>query len=84
MRLTGRRSAETCRQAVEMMTAYLDGALPPRQRRDLEHHLGVCPHCAEYLTQLKATIRATGRIDAAQLSPQVRRALIDLFRQTAR
>ncbi len=42
-----RRRALVCRQAVALMTAYLDGALDDRDRGRLEAHLDDCPPCAE-------------------------------------
>jgi anti-sigma factor RsiW len=80
-RFARRRSDITCRRAVELITDYLDDALPAGQRADLEHHLGACAHCAEYLAQLKATIATAGRVDADQLSPEVKQTLIRLYRQ---
>ena len=69
-RLARRRHDITCRRAVELITDYLDDALPARRRAELEHHLIVCAHCAEYIVQLKATIAATGRVDSDQLTPE--------------
>jgi anti-sigma factor RsiW len=83
-RFIRRRHDITCRRAVELITDYLDDALPTRQRADLEHHLSVCPHCAEYLAQFRATIAATGRVDSAQLSPEVTQTLVNLYRQNRR
>lgn len=80
-RYARRRHDITCRRAVELITDYLEDALPARQRADLEHHLSVCPRCAEYLAQLKATIAATGRVDSDQLSPDMKQTLIQLYRQ---
>ena len=77
-----RRKALTCRRAVELITDYLEDALPAGQRADLEQHLDVCPHCAEYLNQLRATIAATGRIDADELPSDMKQTLIRLYRQT--
>ncbi|MEO6703558.1 MAG: zf-HC2 domain-containing protein [Jatrophihabitantaceae bacterium] len=84
MRFGRRRDAITCRRAVELITDYLDGSLPSRQRAELEQHLRQCPHCSEYLAQLSATIAATGQIEADELSPQVRQTLIELYRQSRR
>jgi anti-sigma factor RsiW len=39
-----RRRAIVCRQAVELMAGYLDGALPGPERTRLEAHLAHCPH----------------------------------------
>lgn len=83
MRLIPRR-AITCRDAVELITAYLDDALPARERRTLERHLSECEHCAAYLSQLKATIAAVGQVDPDQLSPATQQTLIDLYRRTIR
>lgn len=82
MRLPRFRKDIVCQRAVEMIADYLEDALPTRQRASLEHHLGRCPHCAEYLSQLKATITATGRLRANELSPEMRETLIELYRKT--
>jgi anti-sigma factor RsiW len=76
-----RRTSLTCRRAVDLLTDYLDEALPPADRRRLERHLSECPHCAEYLTQLRRTIAATGRVGPEDLSPALRDALAALYRQ---
>ena len=53
-----RRRALVCRDAVALMTDYLDGALAPSDRDRLEGHLATCPHCSEYLAQIRVTIVA--------------------------
>ena len=52
-----RRRALVCRQAVGLMTDYLDGVLSRRDRERLEAHLADCPHCTEYLAQIKLVAR---------------------------
>jgi anti-sigma factor RsiW len=73
-----------CQQAVELVTAYLDGALSWRQRRRFEAHLRACPNCSAYLEQIRATIVATGRVDPETLDPEVRDELVKLFRRQHR
>ena len=51
-----RRRDLACRQVVTLLTDYLEGALDARQQRRLERHLAACPHCTEFLRQLRATI----------------------------
>ena len=52
-----RRSREVaCRQAVDLMTEYLEGALSGRDRERFEAHLAECPYCVEYLEQIRAVI----------------------------
>jgi anti-sigma factor RsiW len=70
-----------CQQVVEMVTDYLEGALSPADRRRLEHHLAACPHCTEYLAQIRETIRLAGRITPEDLTPQMRTEFTDLYRR---
>jgi anti-sigma factor RsiW len=49
-----------CRQVVELVTAYLDDALDPVDRERFEEHLVFCDGCANYLEQMRATIRLAG------------------------
>jgi anti-sigma factor RsiW len=71
-----------CRQAVELMTDYLEGRLSRVERRRFEAHLAGCPHCTEYLAQLRETIRLAGQPAAPEeLPPQLRDDLIQLYRQ---
>ena len=79
--LLRRRRALVCRQAVELMTDYLEGALSPRDRTRFETHLAGCPHCSEYLAQIKATIAAAGQVEADDLSPEAVNELVALFRR---
>lgn len=70
-----------CRQAVELMTDYLEGALTRRQRRRLERHLRGCPHCRAYLNQLRITIAALGVPAEEPTDTATREALVDLYRR---
>jgi anti-sigma factor RsiW len=75
------RTDIVCQQAVELMSDYLDGALPRRQRRRLERHLANCDVCTEYLEQLQATIALTGSAAPEDLDPEVLDGLTELFRR---
>ena len=61
MKMLRRKEELVCQQVVELVTEYLEGALSRSQRRRFEAHLAGCEHCAEYLAQMRATIRLTGR-----------------------
>ena len=37
----------------------------------LEKHLSTCPHCSEYLAQIRATIAAAGHVQTDDLTPEV-------------
>jgi anti-sigma factor RsiW len=75
-----RRRALVCRQAVALMTDYLDNALSARDRTRLEGHLAACPHCSEYLAQIRATIDAAGHIEPEDLAPEALDELVGLYR----
>jgi anti-sigma factor RsiW len=70
-----------CQQAVELVTDYLEGALSELDRARLEAHLDACPHCTEYLAQIRATIAALGRVEPESLAPDARDELVSVFRR---
>ena len=70
-----------CREAVELMSDYLEGSHTRRARKRLERHLADCDACTAYLEQLRVTIAASGRVEPDDLDPEVLEGLVDLFRQ---
>ena len=81
IRLRLRRRDLVCQQAVELVTDYLEGALSRADRRRYESHLAGCPHCTEYLAQMRKTIELTGTLTPDDLTPQMQDEFIDLYRQ---
>ncbi|HEY0519223.1 MAG TPA: anti-sigma factor [Ilumatobacteraceae bacterium] len=80
MRFFRRRRSLVCRQAVALMADYLDGHLTPADAERLEEHLAACPHCSEYLSQLRVTIDALGHAEPEELSNEVVDDLVRLYR----
>jgi anti-sigma factor RsiW len=70
-----------CRDAVELVSDYLDGTLSRRDRRRLEKHLAQCDGCTAYLDQMRATIGASGAVGPEDLPSDVVEGLVNLFRQ---
>lgn len=84
MKLFGHRhDAIACRDAVEAVTAYLEGAMRGRDRARFEAHLAGCSNCSTYLEQIRETIALAGRLEADDLSPEARDALVGVFRAWA-
>lgn len=81
MPLRRRPTALACQEAVELVTDYLEGVLSRRDRARLEKHLAGCPHCTEYLAQMRRTLDVVGRIEPEGLAPEVQDELVALYRR---
>ena len=51
-----RRPEMVCQQWVEVVTDYLEGTLPPALQDAADRHLADCPHCREYLDQIRRAL----------------------------
>jgi anti-sigma factor RsiW len=69
-----------CQEIVELVTDWLEGALDPETHAAVEAHLAGCPHCTDYVEQVRLTIRVAGTITADDLSPEFRAGLVEAFR----
>ena len=74
----------TCQELGELVTEYLEWAMPDEQRERFEQHLAACPGCADYVQQIRLTIRTTGQVAEASLEPRMRDALLAVFRDWKR
>jgi anti-sigma factor RsiW len=82
--MTTDTEALSCRELVELVTDYLDGALGPVDLARFEQHLAGCGKCAEYLAQLRQTIHITGTLTPDDLSAEMEEALLQAFRDWRR
>ena len=73
-----------CRELVELVTDYLEGRLSPEDHARFEAHVADCEYCAEYLEQMRQTIRVLGRLPEESISPEGREALLTVFRDWSR
>ena len=71
----------TCQQLVELVTEYLEGSLSPEAKRRFDAPLALCAPCNIYLAQMRQTIAMTGQLREADLAPQAKERLLDLFRR---
>ena len=70
----------TCREMVELITDYLEGALSPADRARAEEHLATCGPCNAYLEQMRLTIEAVGALTEESISPAAQADLLRAFR----
>jgi predicted anti-sigma-YlaC factor YlaD len=83
MRFLRRRRDLACREVVELVTDYLEGALGERDRERFERHLGGCDGCTAYLDQMRLTLRLAGRLEPDAIDPVFRGRLVAAFRSWA-
>jgi predicted anti-sigma-YlaC factor YlaD len=69
-----------CRELVELVTEYLEGALAPTKRARLEEHLAGCVGCRDHLDQMRRTISAVGHLPEEEVSPTAQQELLAVFR----
>ena len=78
----GSSTGMPCQELVELVTAYLDGALPGAERTRCDGHLRTCPGCRGYVAQTELVVSALGDFRRADLeeNPAEKARLLDLFR----
>src|SRR5262245_23386539 len=71
-----------CRELAELVTAYLDGALPEAERGRCDGHLRTCPGCRGYVAQMELVVSALGELRRAdgEENPAEKASLVGLFR----
>jgi anti-sigma factor RsiW len=70
----------SCRELVELVTDYLEGALSRQERARFERHLAGCEGCTAYIEQMRAGIAVAGTLREEDLDPAARDALLEAFR----
>ena len=70
----------SCQELVELVTDYLEDALPAYDRARFDAHIEACDGCTRYLAQIRVTIELTGRLTHEQLDPAAEAALLEAFR----
>lgn len=74
-----RRDPLVCREFVELITDYLDEALPERERVRFEAHLAECDGCAGYLDDMRRIVKTLHTTPEPPPDPATRDALLRAF-----
>ena len=69
-----------CRDLLELITGYLDGALPADVHAAIEAHLAGCDGCTTVLEEFRTTIAMTGTLTEEQITAAQRDTLLAAFR----
>jgi predicted anti-sigma-YlaC factor YlaD len=70
-----------CKEAVELFSDYLDGALSEELSALCEAHLRECSPCVTYLDQLRITVRSLRVLVMNGLPDEVKQTLLVRFRE---
>ena len=73
----------TCRELVERLTDYQEGALTPTERQSVETHLAACRGCATYLSQMQQTVETLHGLREEPIAENRRAELLQMFRSFA-
>jgi predicted anti-sigma-YlaC factor YlaD len=74
----------TCRELLELLTEYLEGALAPTVEVAVATHLDACEGCRRYLEQLNISIEVTAALREDSVPADVRETLLAAFRSWRR
>jgi anti-sigma factor RsiW len=74
------RESLTCRELVELVTDYLEGALAPADRGRFEAHIGGCEACTTYIEQMRRMLVVLGEVTSESISPRAEDELRAAFR----
>ena len=73
-------AALSCRELIELVTDYLDGALSLENRLRFEAHIENCKGCTSYLEQVRQTIVLTGKLREEDVPLEAFSELLRAFR----
>ena len=73
-------SSLTCAEFVELVTAYLDGALDRDTEGRFVDHATRCEGCERYLDQFRETIRLLGELTTETIEPDTCNRMLEVFR----
>ena len=69
-----------CREFVELVTEYLEGALPEPERLRFEAHLAECDGCSGYLEDMRRLVGTLPRAPSPPPDQATRDAMLAAFR----
>jgi anti-sigma factor RsiW len=74
----------SCQEVVELVTDYLEQALPAEEAAVFEQHLNFCDGCVLYVDQVRKTVDAVGDLSAEEVPEHMKAKLMTAFRDWKR
>ena len=75
--------AVRCTELVEAVTDWMEAALTDDARLQVEEHIAVCPHCQDYVAQLRWSMLVLHEAPRVAPPTAARAALLEAFRAGA-
>ncbi len=73
-----------CIELVQLVTDYLEGALPAGEVARIREHLTSCDGCTAHVEQMRTAVRVLQATPREQVAPETADALAGMFREWAR
>lgn len=73
-------TVRSCQDVVELVTSYLDNAMPTTERLEFERHVAICPPCRAYVSQIRKVVKSAGALHEDELPEHVRASLVAAFK----
>jgi predicted anti-sigma-YlaC factor YlaD len=73
-----------CSELVQLVTDYLEGALPSRGRQAFDEHLAGCAGCRAYVEQTRQAVSMLGAAAPEEVDDDLCADLLDLFKEVHR
>jgi anti-sigma factor RsiW len=64
-----------CKAVVQLLDDYVEGELPPNERRSLDLHLAACPNCKNFADSYRATRDLARELRYGDIPPEFRERL---------
>lgn len=77
------RTVKPCNEVTEMVTAYLEGAMPFWTRMGISMHILMCAPCRRYFRQIRQLAQATGSVPELEMPADVQASMNELFKRAA-
>jgi anti-sigma factor RsiW len=74
----------SCQDLVELVTDYVEQALPAQEAAVFEQHLNFCDGCVWYVDQVRKTIDVVGELRAEDVPEETKAKLLTAFRDWRR
>ena len=74
----------SCQEVVELVSDYLERALPAQEAAVFEQHLNFCDGCVWYVDQVRRTVENVHELREEDVPPETKAKLMAAFRDWGR